>query len=452
MKPLLLPSPGNWSFGRSLGERTIEEDLVRQIGRRSKEPNLKPHRRWLVILSAAALLTITAPLFAESGSNRDIAAVAPGRTVPGEAIRIYGQHFLPEREVSIAFSRGPSSREILFEGVAQSESDHSVKLQLPPDLPPGRYWLAARFSREEHLGPWTPALEVVPPTWGLPPEDPLPSDNGAIALAQPLTPGQVVMGSWSGPGETDFFLLTTGAGARFDLSLERVDTSLSIFHPKSVDPELMIASPDGLICGESCYSDNISAANSDARIEGYEPAKPGVYLVICRTSRGAGPYRLTVTRTRTASEGDFKSIPFGFPVLNIASDIWGEAYISRWLVFDPRGAPAGGVTLNWEIDGGHIIRKSVSQSQPNGITWAAVKFKADNATVRATFPWPWFDQGNPDTRADHGGLRGGIIAHANFDASGTVYFLKSTGGRPDTLQMREPRPLSRPETTVCPPD
>ena len=404
----------------------------------------------LALFTAVAFIgLVPEPGFA--ASKHEISAVAPGRAVPGQSIRVYGRTFTPGQKVWIVVSNQSSVRGAVFEIEIEAKPDRSVEFQLPVDLQRGMHWLAARRCKGGRTSPWVPALEIVAPTWTLPPDDPPTRQEGAIAQARPLVPGQVVLGSWSGPGDADFFLLATGAGGVFDLTLERTDTSLSVFNPKSANPELLVADPDGIICGKTaCYSDDISANDTDARIRGYVALKSGVHLVVCRTSHGSGGYRLSVNRVGHVAGDEFTSIAYGFSALGIIGRNR-RPHVVRRLVFDPRGIPAAGVRLDWAVDGGRVVRGSDAPSRTNGVTWVAIQIgRQGSATITADHPWPWND---PEaSKAGEIRRRGGgtIIARANFYETGEVFSLKTTNQRSRGMRMNSPSSVGGPQRRSVP--
>jgi hypothetical protein len=341
-------------------------------------------------LVAILVLSLQLPSsWAAQKQPMSIDAVAPGQVVPGASVRIYGRAFRPGKKLTIAFAQDPATEARTF--TLPVGPAHSVDLKLPTDLEPGLYSVAVLKHSSKRASVWRDLIEVVPARINAPDPAAMRLPPRAVAFATPVVPGQVVTGRWSGYGEIHYFLLRTGAGAAFDLSLKRTERDLSAFHPDSADPDLFIARPSGWADRGPGKAGHPFDEDSDAYIDGWVSAHDGVHLICCRNKKGQGGYELSVKLVRGAAGDSFTIADLETPPLTIIGGSGGQHRFQS-LVLDPRGIPAAGVLLEWQVDGGDVAIGGNEPSRADGTATVYLRLGQGNLMeATPSFPWPWND-------------------------------------------------------------
>ncbi|RLE21535.1 MAG: hypothetical protein DRJ65_15855, partial [Acidobacteria bacterium] len=323
--------------------------------------------------------------------THDLSAVAPGQAFPGDTIRVYGKTFRPSEDLIVRIDDDPNYGLTPYNISATATSDHYVDVVLPPDMIDGTvYYVSVGTSSDYNSKSlWEPALEVVTSGYtdvGL--DDPNCTGVGQEA-ASPIVPGQVVTGDFCDAGDTDYFYFPAAAGTTLDISLERIDETLSVYHPDSIDPEFFVINPDGIAPASGFANDN-SADDTNASLTGFTTTQTGLYGIACRTSRATGQYRLTINRTGTTTVSNFSVVPYGDRAVAVVPQDGSTSSASlQALVFDPQGLPAAGATLTWQELEGTPATTEVYSSNTMGLGQG--NFTLDtgaSATLKPSFDWP----------------------------------------------------------------
>jgi hypothetical protein len=371
--------------------------------------------RWVAVATLAAAGGALAT--AEPGHSMAIHAVAPGRAVAGSLVRLYGRELAPGRAVMVRLDDA-SGTTILEQSISVSPQ-HSLAVGLPAALKPGPYTLLAVPPEGDAAG-WPSPLEVVPDEVTVPPPEP-----GLPATARLVVPGQAVIGAWAAAGDTHFYLLRSGRGVAFRITLERVEHALSPFHPQSVDPELWVADPSGFVDRRHAYARDRSADDTDAELRRWVSIADGGHLIGCRSSRATGAYRLRVERLDGSPPTRFEVLRPRVPVLNVIGPVAEQRFDFSWLLLDPWGVPAANALLTLKVDGGGVTHGSNQPTSADGVATVTLSALLDESlALAASFPWPEAEAAPGD------GLvapRSGPLLHVDFD--------------PFTLQVDELRSL-----------
>ena len=137
------------------------------------------------------------------------------------------------------------------------------------------------------------------------------------------------------------------AGSVIDASLTRVDASLSWENPASLDPQLEIVAPDGLIYENLRKVDDQPGADYNASLTGSILPLTGIYYVKAETLKGSGAYRLTFAFTSVAPAPiASRTIPFAgnFNTVPVNGDVTATAFL-----LDPRGYTLSGAEVTFGV-------------------------------------------------------------------------------------------------------
>jgi hypothetical protein len=193
-------------------------------------------------------------------------AVAPGQALAGESIRIYGRTFEPGEEIRALIDDSTGDAVPPYEVVAIATSGRYVDLELPEEMIEGLYFVAVAAADGSGQSIWKQALEVVSPAYTIDGSGDPSCLGSGNETGNSIASGQVITGNWCGQGDLDYYYFSAAKGSVFEIVLERADTSLSIYHPSTTDPELFIADPDEIVSSWQGYSDNISPYDTNARM------------------------------------------------------------------------------------------------------------------------------------------------------------------------------------------
>jgi hypothetical protein len=359
-------------------------------------------------------------------------AVAPGQALAGESVRIYGSGLYQGDPASILLDDDPNDGAAAIVSTVTPGGDGFADVTLPAEATPGTYYVAVALTDGTCQSIWKQALEVVSPGYQVSNEED-PSCGGAgTECSHPIVPGQTVTGNWFEPGDVDYYYFTAAAGTTFDISLHRVDESLSIHHPDAVDPELMVADPDGMVDSGKGYANDFSAADSNAVLTGYVTPKSGLYLLVSRSAKGFGDYTLTLTRTGTSPSTGNGAVAYGDRAVSIV-EAPGEANTAtlQAIVLDPQGLPAAGAQPAWQVLDGSISDAQISSSHFSGVAQGVFTIASGGtAGVAPSYDWP--------TQAKAAAMAlekqtivipptGAIVGLVRHDSSGAVYYTRLPG-------------------------
>ena len=173
-------------------------------------------------------------------------------------------------------------------------------------------------------------------------------------LAYRILPGQTVTGTFAAGGDTTgttadyntFYFFGT-AGSVLNASVARVDTSLPWEDPASLDPQLEIVAPDGLVYDNLRRVDDQPGVDYNATLTGAVLPQTGLYFIRPETLKGSGDYRLTLSFSSVAAApaasraipfaGNFNTVPVNNSVMPVA------------FVLDPRGYTVSGADVTWAV-------------------------------------------------------------------------------------------------------
>ncbi len=160
--------------------------------------------------------------------------------------------------------------------------------------------------------------------------------------AHPILPGQTWQGEWGEAGDTDYFSFIVGAGVQVNVTLERVDTTLPPQHPDAPGPEILLVRPDDIVFAAS---DPLGLDDTGTGLSA-TLTMDGRYVIAVRTPKGAGQYRVTLTKT---AEGGAGAPAFGFTNArtHLTTTAHPEAHM-RAPILDPFGNPIAGSVVSWE--------------------------------------------------------------------------------------------------------
>jgi trimeric autotransporter adhesin len=310
----------------------------------------------LVTISATlGGVTVTAPLTVEPIVGRSVSALAPGVALPGDSnLVLYGTGFA---EPGWVYLIGPlytldDPNTLLcyqYDGFCHSQPLEAVvgtggtmAFALPSDLATGYYQVAAdQFSR---YGVW---LKVLQPQQVLPVVAPAQHN-----VAPRIYSGQTVLGKFAAGGDVtgvfadyNLFYFFGAAGSTVNASVERVDTAPSWENPTSLDPELEIVAPDGVVYANLRVNDNQPGIDYNATVTNAVLPLTGMYTIRAATRKGSGDYRLQFTTgtsavvppgNRTiAFSGNYQTVPVGQTVSATA------------FFLDPRGYTISGAQVSF---------------------------------------------------------------------------------------------------------
>jgi hypothetical protein len=295
-------------------------------------------------------ITVTTKQYAATG-------LSPGAVVVGDASRLYGSGFDAAARIAVSgpihtltdtttnLCTMPSCPQVVL-AAAPSADGKTLDFTTPSTLGPGYYLV---FASDPATGAASPALWL----------EVQPSQNTAPAKTQefsnwawPILDGQTLNGQFlagrdpSGQfSDVDYYYFFAPAGSTLSLALSRTDTSLPWEAPDALDPQLLVADPDGLINQGFQAFDKQKGVDLNASLTNVVLAKTGMYVVDAATSKGFGPYQLSFTlvpapppsgRQVVAAANNDRSVPVNMP-----------GFKPMALAFDPRGYPLSGAVLQY---------------------------------------------------------------------------------------------------------
>lgn len=129
--------------------------------------------------------------------------------------------------------------------------------------------------------------------------------NGQTITNQFLT-GRDPSGQFS---DVDFYSFYATAGSKITVSLARTDTSTSWFDPNTIDPELYVVAPDGVVYNGLDALDNVPGVDLNASITNGVLPQTGLYFIDAATTKGAGGYALSFSLTPAAPSASDQIAP-----------------------------------------------------------------------------------------------------------------------------------------------
>ncbi|HRS17695.1 MAG TPA: carboxypeptidase regulatory-like domain-containing protein, partial [Thermoanaerobaculaceae bacterium] len=231
----------------------------------------------------------------------------------------------------------------------------------PAGLSTGLYRVTVRRSG----GLTTPTsawLGIEPPAVTFP--EVAPADH---VQARPIYSGQTVTGTFVADGDPEhrlqdynLYYFPATAGSHVRITLERVDTSKTWEHPDSLDPQIEVMAPDGLIPQNLVSYDRQPGLDLDAELTDAVLPETGLYFIWAGTSKGAGQYRLRfqMLSAATAAEGQ-RTVPLVNGYLTVPV---GQAVTSTALALDARGYRLSGARVQLAVTPGADDRGSVDLS------------------------------------------------------------------------------------------
>ncbi len=307
-------------------------------------------------------ITVTTKQYSATG-------LSPGAVVVGEgSTRLYGAGFDAAARVAISgpiytltntstpLCTMPSCPQVVV-AAAASVDGTTLDFTTPDTLTPGIYLV---FVSDPATGAASPALWLeVQPLQGSAPAKTQQFEN----IVRPLTGGQTMSGQFlagrdsSGQfSDVDYYYFFATAGSTLNLSLVRSDTSLPWEAPDALDPQLTVIDPDGIVSQGFEAFDNQNGVDLNASLTNLVLPKTGRYTAYAATSKGFGPYQLSFTlapvapasgRQVIAASNNDRTVALNAPGLNPTA-----------LVFDPRGYPLSGATIQYQ---------STPDSNENGV-------------------------------------------------------------------------------------
>jgi len=250
---------------------------------------------------------------------------------------------------------------------------------LPHGLPPGGYSAAIVDGSGGSVD-----FRVVPRQLALTDED-RSCHPEAIECAHPMVPGQIAVGTWETPHDTDYFTFVTLAGTRLDVEL-RVEPERRNYYPSQ--PELFIFDPDGLAELEVAYS---YGRKGPAELPGFVANQTGRYTIACRGIRGRGKYQLSISHASDSSSpggASFVSARAGPAAVNVFSfDKKTPPIRLAAFVFSDDGDLVAGMPVTWGSPDRSIRGQRPIPSNVLGVaeTWFELK-GGSPAIVTPTFP------------------------------------------------------------------
>jgi trimeric autotransporter adhesin len=302
-------------------------------------------------VTKTATLTLLAP-------PASLAGVAPGWVIPGDTTPVlYGSGIQAGSTVTFTgpvYSLTDLQHTLCTVGSTCASSSLAATVDtggayaafaIPPGTSPGIYHLKVRsaFNVDSSNNQWI-AVDAAQRTLAVVP----PNQHN---LATRIFPGQTVTGTFSGTNplnnitDYNYYFFPATAGSTVNVSLERVDDSLSWEDPSSIDPALEIIAPDGMIYSNLQAFDNVPGIDNNASLIGAELPLTGVYFIVAETSRGAGAYRL---RFDVVSMQPPQAGQSTFAVSGNHATVKLNAIVSaQAFVLDPRGHPIGGAAVSF---------------------------------------------------------------------------------------------------------
>jgi len=387
--------------------------------------------------------------------GHDLSGVAPGQTLAGGQVRVYGSTFVPGVPVTILLDDDPADPANERSFLLTPNDERYVVFDVPADMTPGLYFVAAADSPGAGESSWKQALEVLAPAYQVTNEED-PSCGGAgTECVHPIGFGQVVVGNWGEAGDVDYYYVTMGAGTTFDVTVSRVDTTLSPLHPDAVDPELFVVDPDGVVDGTIGYANDSTADDTNASIVGFEAAKDGLYVFAVRTLKGAGEYSVAVTKTASAAAGAFRALPYGTRSMNVIPSAGEDSTATfQAILIDHFGDPIAGASPDWAVVGGSVASSQVGISNASGVASVTITMGTDpSAVLEPGLEWPFASAGASEPPIEQAAVRtsaasGGsarrstaILVYVEIDAmAGAVR--RSELPAPDRIQILRSRAKS----------
>jgi hypothetical protein len=312
------------------------------------------------------------------GSGPKLLGVAPGVALPGDSINAYAQNLGTSPVLEL---RGPVYSLTNTTTPLCNESSGACPVLLPLAGPivdgltfnvplgatPGYYAVRIRNSGGNLSSPIWLVVEN-----GLRGQSVLSAEQHS--LASRLFPGQTVDGAFAASGDpsgeygdfNDFFFVAT-AGSTLTAALERTDTSLSWQNPASLDPEIEIIAPDGVVYQNLYSRDRVPESDLNASLTGAVLPLTGVYFLRASTSKGSGPYRLTFGMTMAAAPAAVRTIPLNGNYTTLKG---GESISINAFSIDRRGHPLSGSAVTYApVPGGDNRAILNFQSSTRTTTW-----------------------------------------------------------------------------------
>ena len=323
----------------------------------------------VTISGAAAGVTQSAVLTVNPGQA--LKGVAPGAALPGDPIVVlYGAGFDATTSVVIAgpiFSLSDTASVTplcdLLAGTCPSTqiaaalgSGGTLAFALPSTLSTGYHWVRSRNSAGIYSinGNWL-KIEDAQKTYLVVP----PSQHNT---APRIYSGQAVTGTFAAGGDTTgtfsdyntYYFFGT-AGSVINASVQRVDTSKSWEDPSSLDPQVEIIAPDGIVYANLRQTDDQPGADYNATLTGAVLPQTGLYFLRAETTKGSGDYHLSFSFSSVvAAPPGARAIPFSGNFNTVAVN--GSIYPTAFML-DPRG---------YTISGANVLFSSTPTADDHG--------------------------------------------------------------------------------------
>jgi hypothetical protein len=286
--------------------------------------------------------------------------IAPGIVLPGDTTpALFGQGF--DAQAAIAFvgpvysltdfnnplcnlSQGQCPSTILSAIV--NASGTALTFAVPADASGVYYVHAQAVDGTQSPGEW---LEVTAPQMELPELTPAQHN-----IATSILSGQTWTGTFAAGGDpsgafsdyNSYYFVGT-AGSTITASLTRNDASLPWEDPNSLDPQIDIIAPDGLVYQNLLSVDNDPGINLNASIANAVLPLTGIYVLRAETMKGGGGYTLQFSIGSVGPiSGAARIVPFAgnFNTVTAGTTIQPTA-----LMLDPRGYPVSGASTNFAM-------------------------------------------------------------------------------------------------------
>ncbi len=319
-----------------------------------------------------------------------LTGVAPGWVLPGDTnVVVYGSNLtqgtsilmagpvysLTDEETPLCQVSPAQCPTTTMSATANSDGT-ALSFSAPPGSAPGIYYLQTQGGggATSPNGVWLAIDEAQKTYPALAP--------GHDSTGRPIWSGQTITGSFVAGGDpsglvadlnTYFFVAT--AGSTIDVTLNRLDTTRAWEHPDSLDPQIVIVAPDGLVYQNLVALDNQPGVDLNASLRGAVLPLSGLYLLCVQTTKGFGDYQMQFAITSMAPASTRV-----FPIAdNLVTVPVGETTNPTAILLDPRGyrissanvtfalTPSPDDTGTVDFTGGATV-----QTAPDGTAWTTV--------------------------------------------------------------------------------
>jgi hypothetical protein len=326
-------------------------------------------------------------------AGASVSGLAPGVALAGDAdLALYGTGLAAGSAVSLAgpvyaladlsnplCDLGTGSCPASVVAASSGTGGATLSFAVPSSLQPGYYFTRARDgSTDSGNGAWL-RVEVPQKTYPVVP----PAQHNT---APRIYPGQEITGTFAAGGDAtgtfedyNTFYFVATAGSTVSASLERVDTSLSWENPASIDPQLEIVAPDGLIYENLRQMDDQPGVDYNASLSGAVLPQTGIYFLRAGTMKGSGAYRLNFSLDSVApAPASSRAIPLSGNFNTVLAGTTTVTAVAHML--DPRGYPISGAAANFAVvpgadDTGTLafVTSPSTVTSTDGLAWVSAR-------------------------------------------------------------------------------